>query len=79
MGRSLGAIAARADAEVLHGGPRPGLSWRHLATILLLVLTVPVFLAGAVAALPVLLFVGAVEGLRRVWLLRCASDRRRPV
>ncbi len=75
MGQSLGAIAGRADAEVLHGGPQPGLSWRHLATLVLLALTLPVFATAAVAALPVLLVVGTAEGLRRVWWLRRSRSR----
>lgn len=78
MGQSLGAIAGRADADVLHGGRQPGLSWRHLATLLLLALTLPVFATAAVAALPVLAIVGTAEGLRRLWLLRRASARHRP-
>lgn len=78
MGQSLGAIAGRADAEVLPGGPQPGLSWRHLATLVLLALTLPIFATAAIAALPVLAIVGTAEGLRRLWLLRRASVRRRP-
>lgn len=70
MGQSLGAIAGPADAEVLHGAPQPGVSWRHLATVVLLALTLPIFATAAVAALPVLLVVGAAEGLRRLWWLR---------
>lgn len=46
------------------GGPI-GLSWRHVATVSLLLLTLPVFAFAAVASLPVLLVVGCGEALRR--------------
>lgn len=75
MGQSLSAIAGPADAEVLHGGPQPGLSWRHLATLVLLALTLPVFATAAVVVLPVLLIVGAAEGLRRLWWLQRSRAR----
>jgi hypothetical protein len=44
-----------------------GLGWRHLATVLLLLLTLPVLAVAALASLPVLLVMGSSEGLRR-WL-----------
>lgn len=51
-------------------------SWRHFATLLLLVVTLPVFVLGSLLAMPVLLVVGSAEGLRRVWLRRDAHHRR---
>jgi hypothetical protein len=43
------------------------LGWRHLATVVVLLLTLPVFVVAALASLPVLLVMGSSEGLRR-WL-----------
>lgn len=77
MSHPLVAIAGSADADVLHAGPPPGLGWRHLATLLLLVVTAPVFLAAAIATMPVLLVVGVVEGLRRLWVWRLSAPQRR--
>jgi hypothetical protein len=42
------------------------LGWRHAATALLLLVTLPVFMVAALACLPVLLVVGGGEGLRRL-------------
>jgi hypothetical protein len=59
------------------GGPQAGLSWRHAATVLLLALTVPVFVAAgltAVLLLPVMLVATAA-----VRLLRLMSRESRPV
>lgn len=44
-------------------------SWRAVATLLLLALTLPVFVVGSLLAIPVLLAVGGAEGIRRLWLL----------
>ena len=41
-----------------------GLSWRHLATLGLLLCTVPVFLVGAAMALPVMLLTSIGAALR---------------
>lgn len=76
MSHPLVALAGSPDAEVLHDGPPPGVSWRHLATVLLLIVTLPLFAAAAVATLPVLLAVGGAELLRRLWLLRSSAARR---
>ena len=66
MSHPLVAVASAPDAEVLRGAPPPGLSWRHLATLLLLAVTLPVFVFAAIVVLPVLLAVGLAEGLRRL-------------
>ncbi len=51
-------------------GRRPGgLTWRHAATGLLLLLAVPVFAVAAVACLPVLLVVAGGQSLLRIWAL----------
>jgi hypothetical protein len=42
----------------------PGLSWLHLATVLLLAVCLPVFVVAALVCLPVALAVGATDGLR---------------
>lgn len=55
--------------------PAGGLNWRQLATVLLLVVTLPIFLTAGFAAallLPVLLTWAAVEQLRRFVALRPA-------
>jgi hypothetical protein len=46
-----------------------GLTWRHAATGVLLLVALPVFAVAAVACLPVLLMVAAAQSLRRVWAL----------
>ena len=50
-------------------GSEPGLCWRHVATLLLLLLTLPVLLTGALLALPALVLVAAAEGLRKALVL----------
>jgi hypothetical protein len=58
---AFGAHAAAAPA------PAPvGLGWRHAATLVLLLVSLPVFAVAALACLPVLLVVGGGEGLRRL-------------
>ena len=51
-------IGQTARTARFHGGPQAGLNWRHVATVLLLLITLPVFLTAGLAAvvlLPVLL------------------------
>ena len=51
------------------GSARPflGGSWRHLATLALLLVTLPVFLLAAAASLPVMLFLAGASGCRSAW------------
>lgn len=61
------------------GGTQAGLSWRHVATVLLLALTLPVFVTAgmtAVLLLPVLLAATAAE---RLWRLMSRELRPAPV
>jgi len=58
------------DVVALQGGPQPGMSWRHAATLMLLMVTLPVFALAATAAMPVLLVVASAEAMRRLWDLR---------
>ena len=43
-----------------------GFGWRHLATLLLLLVTLPIFLAAGAVALVVLPFVIAVAGFEQI-------------
>jgi len=63
------AVASAPDAEVLNGAPPPGLSWRHGATLALMLATLPLFTVAAVVVLPVLLAIGGFEVLRRLTAL----------
>lgn len=45
----------------------PGLSLRHLATLILMLVLVPVFLVTAVVTMPLALIGGLAEALRRSW------------
>jgi hypothetical protein len=69
MRQDVVAIGQPARTARFHGGPQAGLSWRHVATVLLLLITLPVFVTAGVAAvllLPVLLAFTGVERLRRL-------------
>ena len=57
-----------ARPDVAAAVQRPlGLTWRHVATGVLLLLTLPVFALAAVACLPVVLVVAGGQGLSQVW------------
>ena len=59
-------------AEPSASAPRrrpTGLTWRHAATGVLLLVALPVFAVAAVACLPVLLVVAGAQSLRRLWAL----------
>jgi hypothetical protein len=69
MRQEVVAIGQTARTGRFHGGPQAGLSWRHVATVMLLLITLPVFVAAglaAVALLPVLLAFTGAERLRRL-------------
>ena len=53
---------------------RPGLSWRHLVTTLLLLLTLPVWIAAALISLPVLVLGAGFQGLGKVLALGPATS-----
>jgi hypothetical protein len=74
MRHQLAAIANAPRAEVLPKHGPQALTWRHLATLMLLAATLPVFFAAGVVAMPVLLAVGCAEGLRRLWEVHLASQ-----
>lgn len=59
---------ARPNSSAPVQGP-DGLTWRHAATALLLLLALPVFVVAAVACLPVLLLAAGGQSLRQVWTL----------
>ena len=61
----------------LRGGPSGGLSWRHLLTLVLIAIALPVFAISAVVVLPVLCVVAATELMRRLGGLRTAGRSRR--
>ena len=65
---AIGQTARTARTARFHGGPQAGLNWRHVATVLLLLITLPVFLTAGLAAvlLPVLLAFTGAERLRRI-------------
>jgi len=69
MSHSFAAITSP-DVVALQGGPQRGLSWRHAATLMLLMVTLPVFALAATAAMPVLLVVASAEAMRQLWNLR---------
>jgi len=51
------------------GGPEDGISWRHVATLVLLLVTLPLFLTAGVAAvalLPVVLGAMALDRVRQL-------------
>lgn len=69
MRQDVVAIGQTARTARFHGGPQAGLSWRHVATLMLLLITLPVFVTAGVAAvllLPVLLAFTGAERLRRM-------------
>jgi len=66
MSEIQAARSADAESRVRPVGARSDPTWRLLATLLLMAVTLPVFLLGSVAALPVLLLVGAGVGLNRL-------------
>jgi hypothetical protein len=69
MRQDVVAIGQPTRTARFQGGPQAGLSWRHVATALLLVITLPVFATAGVAAmllLPVLLVITGVERARRL-------------
>jgi hypothetical protein len=58
------------------GRPQAGISWRHVATVLLLMIVLPVFLvagAAALLAVPVVLTVVGIEQIRQL-----ARSRQQP-
>ena len=55
-----------ASASVQHPG---GLTWRHAASGVLLLVALPVFAVAAIACLPVLMVTAGGQGLLRVWAL----------
>lgn len=69
MRQDVIAIGQTPRTARIHGDPQAGLNWRHAATLLLLLITLPVFLTAGLAAvvlLPVLLAVTGAERLRRM-------------
>lgn len=48
------------------GRPQAGITWRHVATVLLLLIVVPVFLLAGIAALAVVPLVLTVVGIEQV-------------
>lgn len=67
MGHATDRISA-ALAAPFRRGAHAGWTWRHVLTIALLVVTLPVFLVGALAAAvvaaPLLVVLGMVQALR---------------
>lgn len=59
------------------GGTQAGLSWRHVATVILLALTLPVFLTAGLTAMVLLPVMLAATAAGR--LLRLISREPRPV
>lgn len=45
---------------------RPGLNWRHFATVALLIVTLPVFAAAALVCLPLLVFGAAAQHILKI-------------
>lgn len=69
MRQEVVAIGQTTRTARFHGGPQAGLNWRHVATLMLLLITLPVFLTAGLAAvvlLPVLLAFTGAERLRRL-------------
>lgn len=58
------------------GRPQAGITWRHVATVLLLMIVVPVLLLAGIAALVVLPVVLTVVGIEQVRQL--ARSRQQP-
>jgi len=58
------------------GRPQASITWRHLATVLLLMIVLPVFLVAGVAALVVVPVVLTVVGIEQVRQL--ARSRQQP-
>ena len=65
MRHELDAIGQPVQARAGAASPQ-GFGWRHVATAMLLVVTLPVFAAAGLVALAVLPFVVAVVGLDQV-------------
>jgi len=61
------------------GGPQAGLSWRHVATVLLLALTVPVFVTAGMTAVLLLPVMLAATAAGRLWSLMSREPRPVPV
>lgn len=55
----------------------PGLSLRHLATLLLMLLVLPVFAVSALVALPVAVVGALAEAARRSWAATAPARTRR--
>lgn len=66
MGLPIVTLSRLVDRKHLRGLPA-GAAWRLPATLLLLVLVLPVLLTAALATLPVLLTAGLAVGVRRAW------------
>ena len=64
-------IAMEAPFESTEHPVRPvaGLNWRHAATVVLLLVALPVLLGAAVLTLPLLLFFLFADGLRKLFEL----------
>jgi hypothetical protein len=69
MRQDVVAIGQTPQTARIHGDPQTGLNWRHAATLMLLLITLPVFLTAGLAAvvlLPALLAITGAERLRRM-------------
>lgn len=58
------------------GRPQAGITWRHVATVLLLLIVLPVFLVAGVAALAVVPVVLTLVGIEQIRQL--ARSRQQP-
>lgn len=79
MRNDLDAIGQQTRQGLEDAASSPGFGWRHLATVLLLLLTLPVFLAAGAIALLVLPVMLALVGLDQVRQLSLAQPRPVPV
>ncbi|WP_298835258.1 hypothetical protein [uncultured Piscinibacter sp.] len=61
------------------GRPQAGVTWRHVATALLLVLVVPVLLAAGIAALLVVPVMLALVGIDQIRQLAGKQPRPAPI
>lgn len=61
------------------GRPQAGITWRHVATVLLLMIVVPVVLLASIAALAVVPVVLTVVGIEQVRQLARSRQRSAPI
>jgi hypothetical protein len=54
---------------------RTGLNWRHVATVALLIVTLPVFAATALACLPLLVFGAAAQHILKICTVLPAAPK----